>query len=1402
MVKKVIENIKKMLSILQPDKIIGFIIFNKVRYIVKRLFILLIFCFFHYVHASSIPLSIPIPTVAEPEFQLLQVKDLQILVNKIVQDREGFLWFGTEQGLFKYDGYNIKKFVTGSDNKNISNNIVMDIVEDDKGNLWISTYAGGLNKYDPLKNSFKKFKRDVNANINISLADNLWDIEKSNSTDLWIGSRDWLYKFNVNTENYQRLWPNSTPPLDVNNNIWSVLEDSKGNLWLGTLGGGVYHYNPSTHHIIQYQHDPDNPQSLSHSFVRTIIEDELGNIWVGTDNGLNIFDSKKKLFKRYHHSPDDKLSLSGNEINRLYEDSAGRIWVGTYGTGLNLYDRTTDSFRRYNFNSLGLHESRTPKIINDILEDRQGILWFATEKGIVKLSPIALNINRMVLDDGQPVGALHRSAKSGLWVAFDHYLMNISPDSFKARSTLPLLGAIFDIAEDPSGNLWVTSENNGLHKVSPAGEKLAHYQGTGPEPSLPCNNIFSIYPETNNRIWLGFYHCNKVNGIALFEEGKGVTKRFYTDKVIADIEQLDDDHLLLATVHFGVIKLNIKTFEHTLIKHEKSLSLNQIIDIYISSSARVWLATTGGGLAELSLSTNQIKSILPAMGSINWIWETQNGELWISKESALIKYDPVTGSIAEFNHEDGLKISKYTARAITSIKGKLLIGSNNGLVTFNPESLKHTSPASPVKFTELRIFNRPIDLSEEDMPTPLKKPLTYSKEITLSHKDDLFSLIFSAMDYRFPESLTYKYKLEGFDDRWILTEASNRIATFSNLSPGNYVFRVKAIDKEGSEVAKEASLKVKILPPWWLTNFAYLMYIVLVFAFLYILIHLRTRSLKQRTVELERGVKERTIELESKTNIISALLEQKQRMFANISHEFRTPLTLILNPVEQFLGQKKWLEEKSILNSIKRNGLRLLQRVDQLLELARLDSSVKQTKVLYSFSQVVSLTVASFEPLATVKKQVMTVKDIDDVILKMLPNSLERIIDNLVSNAIKYTQEGGSIEITSHINEEFIVLSVRDSGFGIAPQYQQAIFERFNRGSLENNEHIPGAGIGLALVKELVELHQGKVSIDSQYEKGSLFYVKLPIYQGQYNKQELSIIPKKPKQWAAFDTDKTAVPLINEEVTHEDSRPLLLIVEDNADMREHLINMFHVDYRCIEASNGYEGLEMTKLQVPDAIICDVMMPKMNGYEFSKAIKQDEALSHIPIMLLTARADLESRMEGWRQHVDDYLTKPFNNEELRLRLDNLLTIRTILRKRFASEMRNNPAGLIQVKQELNVKDLSFINKFETLVEKQYKDTEFQLNFAAISLSMSERQLQRKLKALMDLTFSEYVRSHRLKKAAIRLQEGLPINRVVEEVGFSSPAYFSSCFKAEFGETPKQFQQKSVSLQRKKQIDDKS
>ena len=1201
-------------------------------------------------------------------------------------------------------------------------------------------------------------------------SDTLWDIESAdnNGQQLWIGSRNWLNLFDTTTQTTRRFNPDTTPALDTNNNVWSLYKDRNQRLWIASLGGGIYRFNPQSGDLTQY----DKSRGLSNNLVRTITEDNDGNLWVGTDNGLNVLDANTGQIDHYFHHSDNPYTLSSNEINKVYKDRKGRIWVGTYGGGLNRFDAAKRRFARFTFASLGLNDARTPKIINDLFEDRQGILWIATDQGIVKLLPPGLNSRRYGLSETaqSDLTAIINQGDSA-WAALNNQWIHFDLATLAIDHSIPLPGQVLTATQVEHNRFLLALANQDVFELTVNANGDEHQL----TPLNAGNNISAVLAESSKRYWLGLYRNEGDGGLALYEPGKGITQTWFGSDSILDIERYGEHTLLLATNNQGVIRFDLQSFEHNRITNQQNQALNHLTDLHVGHNNRIWLGTTGSGLAELLLDKQEIRSLAPGLGAIDWVLQTTDKTLWLAANNELAKFQIDTNGTQSFGASYGLNINKFHKKSAILSGDTIWFGAQQGLIRFNPGATPAPPNPAPVSLTELRIFNQPETLAQT---------LNHSQLLTLSWDDYLFSISFAAPDYQHGDRQTFQYQLQGFDDRWITTNGTNPIATYSSVPPGKYWFLVKT----GNSPVRV--LPVTITPPWWRTPLAHTSYVLVALLAIVLLIHLRTRALSKRAAELEQGIALRTTELEHKSATIEMLLQQKQRLFSNISHELRTPLTLLLGPAEQLLKQLPQAPYQSAIAMIRRNALRMHHMVEQLLQLASLEADKAKPFKIIALDCALQQMAEAAAPLAKRKAQTLVVKPIPKAYLRMQEDAFEQIVGNLLSNAFKYTDHHGHIEIDSAVSQTMAIIKIRDNGLGIAEQFQPLIFDRFERGDFANDSQQPGSGIGLALVKEWVDAHQGKITVQSEQYKGSTFTVELPLYLDTVDKINDTVTattwlvePETPQQDA-----------LPEPIMAQDDRPILLIVEDNADMRAHLLNLVQDDYRCLGADNGQSGLAHAREHVPDIIVCDVMMPLMDGFEFTAQVKQDPVLSHIPVILLTALADQQNRLAGLQTKADDYLSKPFNDQELKIRLQNLLSVRAILRERFAHEHRNDPMALSRSKTELNEKDQQFVDRFEHILDKHFEDPDFQLPHAAEAMAMSDRQLQRKLKAIMDLNFSQLLRRTRLRHATELLSQGQAINLVGEAVGFSSPAYFSTCFKAQFGFTPKSFQQQHIEQNR--------
>ena len=757
--------------------------------------------------------------------------------------------------------------------------------------------------------------------------------------------------------------------------------------------------------------------------------------------------------------------------------------------------------------------------------------------------------------------------------------------------------------------------------------------------------------------------------------------------------------------------------------------------------------------------------------------------MWLSTNNGLSKFDPETGVFRNYDEKDGLATSAFIQRVtVKDAQGFMFFGGIGGLTRFHPDSLKDNPNIPPVVLTDFQLFHKsvPIDpaLSENrKIGFYLSKNISRLDGIELSYRENVFSLEFAALDYRNPMKNQYAYKLEGFNEDWIYTDASSRTATYTNLDPGKYVFHVKGSNNDGLWNEAGTSLQITITPPWWETKPAYLGYFLLIVTTLILLYRIRLSRVRlQYQAEMDHLEAERYHEMD----------ELKSRFFANISHEFRTPLTLILGPIDKILSRIKEREWVPDLQLVQKQAHRLLQLVSQLLDLSRLEA--RRLKLQASQRNIIPLlkgTVLSFASLADRKKITLTFNSDREIIQVYCEKDIiVKIINNLLSNAFKFTATGGKIKVDvrtgsdHNIDDEgILVITISDTGIGIAPERIDNIFNRFYQvDSSETREH-EGAGIGLSLTKELVELHKGNISVESLEGKGTTFTVSLPLGKSYLEPGE--IIDERAGESLGSGSLLTEPEFVSvqQSSTSKKGMPIVLIVEDNTDVRSY-IRGYLEDYRCFEAADGKEGLRLALKKIPDLIISDIMMPKMDGVELCQRIKTDVQTSHIPVILLTAKADIESKLEGLETGADDYLTKPFETKELQARVKNLIDQRRFLRERFRRELILEPEDM-----PVSSIDERFLKQALDLVYEHLDDPDFNVELFSQKIFMSRRHLNRKLKALTDQTTTGFIRSVRLKRAAQLLgQQSATVSEIAFQVGFQDLSYFTQCFHKEFSKTP--------------------
>ena len=1380
----------------------------------------------------------------------------QNTVTSILQDSRGYLWLGTRDGLNRYDGYEFKVFrndpqITGS----ISDNHIWSIFEDNNNTLWIGT-SQGLNRYDHQRQSFSYFRHEASQNNSLS-DDGVRTIYQDSSDTLWIGTNaGGLNRFDSKTQTFVAMRHQPTDPHSLSHNrVYSIVEDSKGNLWIGT-GKGLNRLSKkrpdkNQYHFDRFVHQPGKPGSLSHNRVRSVFEDSRGILWVATQKGgLNRYHPDSQTFDHFKHQQNNPNSISSNLVIAIKENSDGKLWLGTWGGGLNIFDPLTDQF--VTIRQSGIHaNSISSNLIYSLYQDKKGLFWVGTSGGGVNhFDGQTLRFSHFKHDATDPgslsesnVRSILKDSKGTLWVGtrgsgLNRYNSQSGQfESFKHDKNKPnslSAGQVYALFEDSTGALWLGT-STGLSQYHPATQNFSHFKHQPSDPnSLSSNRIKAIAEDADGALWIatasGLNRLNRQTGQFKTFKHQPNNPNSLSNDLLTSVTVDSDNTLWVGTLGGGLNHYDPKSASFVHYRHQRdnanSLSHDRVFAIHQDKKGTLWIGTPAG-LNRFDAKTAQFNHYREKDGlasdAVLGILEDGNGFLWLSGNKGLSKFASDTAHFSSFDARDGLQSNEFNVTAAyQSADGELFFGGINGFNRFYGESIISDPHPPKVDFTNFLLSNQSVPIRKQsilnqsaDNRFTLDKTISALDEVTLTHKQNLVSLQFSALDFASPMKNRYAYQLEGWDDHWIYADAKQRQASYTKLHPGNYVFKVKASNKDGHWSEQPTAIKIHVLPPWWKTWQAYLLYVTVLFGSIYAFYRYRTQALVARANELEDKVTQRTA-------TINRLMSQKQQMFTNVSHEFKTPLTLILNPLASLPEHYSSPEFDAKVSMMQRNGQRLLHMVEQLLELSKLETGATEQRHHYSLAETLNRLITSFQPLLDNKNLTLKRQPFIDVLVFLTTDALEMIINNLLSNAIKYTPTDGQISINVNARPSDVVITIADNGIGISPENQQIVFNRFTRASEEHNENIPGAGIGLALVKDLVETNQGSITLNSQVNGGSVFTVTLPLAESQdaatQNVSGLSTTSlieinhtTAKANTSASESEKT--PLQRDQNGHDITssvtntlKPNLLLIDDNPDMLQLLTNVLAEKYHCVTANNGEQGVAIAKEQVPDLVLSDVMMPGISGFEVLSQLKLDELTNHIPVILLTARGDIQSRLRGWAEKADEYLEKPFNNQELLLRIDNLLSIRTLLRQRYQRTLTAEVESSTTVESSTAVDDTQtiadtpeqdssinsvsqkFFDKLNGVLETHYADEDLDIALVASEMAMSQRQMSRKIRSLLDLTPTEYVRNFRLKKAIVLLAEGMLPSVVAYQVGFTSHSYFGRCFKAQYDCLPSSYKGK--------------
>jgi len=1310
------------------------------------------------------------------------------------------MWFGTRDRLNKYDARNIKTYSYDyRDSTSIScNDYVFFVFEDREKNLWIGT-SKGLNRYIPESDSFERFLHK-NTDINSLSTNNIYCTYQDHSGKIWFGSdkglnmlsspgsRKFTHFFKASGNHpglsgnqvyaiyedcEQNLWVGTTEGLTRmslkngqyifkkftsadgldGNFVQAITQDREGNICIGTQTGGINFLDPKTATFSHLKHDPANANSLINNDIRKIVIDKDDRLWIGTMNGLNIYDKHNKQFKLYQHDVENRNSLSDNSVKDIYFEGNGTIWIGTMFGGVNIIHPNTIPFNVYQASKY--KNSISGNVVSTIVEDAKQNLWIGTEGN-----------------------GLNYYDKTKL--TFRHYTNNPNEEG-SIRTNF-----VKAIYRDKANNLWVGLHQGGLELFQSSSGTFKHYRHNDADPHSISSDIIScILEDSANRFWVG-----TSKGLDIFDQKQQQFRTYLKEPSIGfklssvGIRCIYEDsrrNIWVGTSGgLNLLKAGAASFilfrpnDHD----EKSIKGSYINCIKQDNDGNVWVGSFHGGLSKYnpgdgSFKTYKIKDGLLSDNVLN-ILPVDGHDLWISTNNGLTKFNTLTQKFKNYTVVDGLPTNEFNYNSsYKDADGILYFGTYNGLISFDPKQIKENRIAPSVLFTGLKLFNQPVNIS--DQTGLLQKHISLTKAVTFKSDQNVFTLDFTALDYDKPGENQYMYQLKGFEKNWNVVDVPS--ATYTNLPAGDYDFLVKASNADGYWNNNATSLHIVILPPLWKTWWAYTIYVLAFVGGLFLVIRFFRRQAR-----LERDLYYEHLNYERQQEVHQMKLD----FFTKVSHEIRTPLTLILPPVEKLIDVT--LDNPLVsrqLTYVKQNADRLLRLVNELLDFRKIETGHLKLHVsehdIIKFCEDIFF---SFERVSIAKNITYQFKPaIDSLPVYFDPAQFEKVLFNILSNAFKFTPDEGTIKVAVNSDDEWLNIIITDNGVGIPKNMQAHIFENFYQA--QNSASSQGWGIGLALVKNIVELHKGKISVESEEAtEGSrgktIFTVSLLKGKDHFDRDELTD-DTAADYTMQHPVANIPVALNSEPVSVDAEKQTILLVEDNNEVRGVIKESLSALYNIHEGTNGAEGWDMACALIPDLIISDVTMPVMDGLEFCAKIKTDERTDHIPVILLTAKAAYTHQLSGLETGADAYITKPFRMQMLELTIRNLLMARQSMRKKFAQQLTLMPKNRV-----IESPDEKFLNKLMIIVENNIEDSEFDVIKLVNEIGMSQSILYRKIKALTGLNIVDFIKSTRLKQAASLLaQHKLSIAEVAYAVGFSDRKYFSKEFKKQFGKTPSEY-----------------
>lgn len=1280
-------------------------------------------------------------------------------VTGIVKEKEGFVWISTQYGLNRYDGFQVKTF--NKQNSTIPTNDIAGLFLDSQNKLWLNTYGKGLVLYDKETSQFITYKHDEKDKYSL-ISNRVNTLIEGSDQNLWIGTEKGLALLDIEEEKFYHF----TPTSNISLNITALYDDSKGNIILGTSSSGLFRFNKlnktftsiynkistSINVIIPlssnrllfatsgsglkvYNMNNDrisdfleNQKEFTEKtkIVRSLEKDSKGHLWIGTD-GFGLFelketDLKNPIIENYTKNAQQSFSISGNAIYAISEDEDGHIWIGTAWNGINVLQNNRET--EIIFSDF---KGTDPNPILSISQDERYLYLGLDGTGLNiydKKNNSALFFNESILK-AKYIQKIMPSSQGNIWLGtFNNGLLKLNLNDTKAEKYINdtddknslSFNDVRDIVEDDDKNLWIATWGGGLNHFDTSSKQFKSYD-------VSNNNLISLLKIEDN-IWTTSY-------------GGGLSV-------------------------FNTLTKSTETFLYSE-SDTNTLSSNNLFSILKDNKGKLWIGTSGEGINRMDLKSKKIERFENVENirykTITSMVEDDDHNIWFGSKSGIIKYDYDSDT---FNTFSSLTGDFHINSVHKDSKGFLYFGGLKGVIKFHPANMKDDKKHPKVILNDFKIFNKEIAIKEGSI---LPKNIAFLDTIILEYDHDVITFEFSALKYPFSKNCEYAIQLENFDENW-RNIGKDRTATYTNLSPGEYTFKVKSKATGYNWGDEYSSINMLIKKPFWLTWWAFTFYFILFLLFLYVY-----RKLTISWTNLKNNLALEKVTHQKDTELYTL----KQQFFTTISHEIRTPVTLILSSINRLFETDELSGSKQFkaAHTIRRNSNLLLRLVNELLDIRKLETNE------------ISLNVSENDIISYVKEIYLSFSDIakdrnidykfksdeQRVFIWFDRAQLEKVIFNLLSNAFKFTKDNGAIKLNLVSEMDSVYIRIKDDGTGISTEHQKKIFSKYYQ--VKGDDTKRGFGLGLSIAKDIVKLHKGNISVYSQLNEGSLFEIKLLKGNAHFK-----ISSKQTK----ISTKNTLIHKELKQKIDKSKKKSILIVEDNKNIQDALKDLLEQhNYEVQQALNGLEGLKKATLYLPDVILSDLMMPEMGGLEMAKKIKVNSITSHIPIIVLSAKTELDNQLEGFEAGIDEYITKPYNETFLIQRIKNLIDSRKQLKKLYGNYTNSNPK-----QTNISSQDELFLEKLYTLFEENLQSEDLKAEVIAKKMNMSHSALYKKIKTLTGLTYMQLVRDYKLSIAKQLIEEmGYSVSEACYKVGYSDRKYFSKLFKNKFKKNPSEF-----------------